>query len=219
MARLLVAGDSFFCNDPKYYPGEHFSDMFGTDVEVVNVAGPGLSNTGIIGKMLYALAEQSYDYVVIGFTIHSRLPIVGETAHTADKNLIQWKTTSNIDSCSNKEIEIIDSFMSISGDEETMTNSLMVIDLAMRILTERKIKFAWAWGGMYEVTKLFATTISGSDPRKQLFKSIKKFKSQALAMDYWSYPTIKKDPVWHIDDVKYQEKMAGEFKKILGIEL
>ena len=209
MKRVLVAGDSFFRSDSDW-PNQHFSELLGNDVEVTNVSGPGFSNTGIMGQILYAL-DEPVDYCIVGFTSVDRLPIEGSTRWAINELHVQWKTTAA--EVSTKERKIIDDFLSLVSYDQLIVNNLAIVERTLQALTEQNIPFVWTLGGMYEIWLARV-----EQPSVQLMNSINEKYGDRLAMiDYWRYPNIVSSPMYHINDKGYQQMLAKEFTKVLGI--
>jgi len=209
MKRVLVAGDSFFRSDSGW-PNQHFSELLGTDVEVTNVSGPGFSNTAIMGQILYAL-DEPFDYCIVGFTSVDRLPIEGSTPWAIRELHVQWKTTSA--EVSITERKIIDNFLSLVSYDQLIVNNLAIMERTLQVLTEHNIPFVWTLGGMYEIWLARA-----DQPSAKLMNSINTKYGDKLAMiDYWRYPNMVSRPIFHINDRRYQQMLAKEFTKVLGI--
>lgn len=214
MKKMLVAGDSFFCTD-EHFAGQHFSEMFGEDVQVTNVSGPGFSNTAIFSQILYALMQETFDYCVIGFTAILRLPIKGNTKYSLSPMHVQWRSTSSGD-LSSKERLIADQFLAITVNEPFMISDLALVDLTLQMLKEKNIQVAWMLGGLHQVKEEFNT--DSITPMATLINRIaSNHNDRMIPLDYWSYPKLVASPIYHIDDLKYQKDIATKISKKLGL--
>ena len=214
MKRVLIAGDSFFCSDPNW-PNQHFSELLGDDVEVTNVSGTGFTNTAIMGQTFYGL-NNPIDYCILGFTSVDRLPIEGPTDWALNDMHVQWRSTNF--GASPTERRIIDDFLSLTSYSQLMVNNLAIVERTLQLLKEQNIPFVWALGGMYEVWQARCNDELSIHPSAKLIDSISsKYGDKLVMIDYWKYPTLLPDPIFHIKDRKYQQMLATEFKKVLGL--
>ena len=75
--KILICGDSYMSLDKDriHLNAIHWSNHLGTDVEIVNRARPGASNTTISMQLRKAIKHDRYDAIIIGFTFCNRLEI------------------------------------------------------------------------------------------------------------------------------------------------
>lgn len=132
MIRLVVCGDSFMSQDPKF-PGEHFSEILNFAYQVTNFARPGVGNVDICFQIKEAL-ELNPDFVLIGYTDSARMEVpIANTTDISDIRLNNFRPGP-------AQRYISRTIPTLVGEEPDLRNAVELDDL-----TRRAVKEYYTW--------------------------------------------------------------------------
>lgn len=204
---LLVCGDSFMITDPGY-PGLHWSEKLGPNVNVSNFAMGGSTN-GMIATQVRQGLNFNFDAVVIGFTSSGRVAIDKDKLQNITKaeindiindNGARWTTDCYEDSISyNQRLSLTDVKNFASMDMIKLSEYYIILS-TLYLLTNKNIPFIFSMGGISITDKLLDWY---SVPNE-----LEKFNDFQLTMNLWDYPLHKRSPYFHVDDEKTQTNFA-----------
>jgi hypothetical protein len=205
--KLLVVGDSFMCQDPRY-PGQHWSELLPA-FDVISLGRSGWSNCLIALTFMEYVSTSIPDAVVLGFTDPLRLEFAAQERHGPDR---QWVTSSHNGVLSQDE-KLCRDYFSVTRDLQLEANkSAMLIGNLFGMLKDLKIPFAFN----YMMFESFLPDITKLQQQR-----LNQFQTQQipynLALDdpaSWS----KSDPMFHVHDMNKQKKFAMHAEKVLTLQ-
>jgi hypothetical protein len=202
--KLLVVGDSFMCQDPRY-PGQHWSEMLPA-FDVVNLGSSGWSNCLIALSLMEYVSASKPDAVVLGFTDPLRLEFAAQGRHGPDK---AWITSSHSGALTADE-RLCRDYFTVTRDTQLEANkSAMLIGNLFGVLKDLKIPFAFN----YMIFECFLTEITELQQQR-----LNQFRPQQipynLAMDNTATWEIS-DPMFHVNDINKQKKFAIHAEEVL----
>ena len=202
--KLLVVGDSFMCQDPRY-PGQHWSELL-PDFDVINLGRSGWSNCLIALTLMEYVSANVPDAVVLGFTDPLRLEFAAQDRHGPDR---QWITSSHANVLTADE-KLCRDYFTVTRDLRLEANkSAMLIGNSLSMLKDMQIPFAFN----YMIFESFLPQIIELQQQR-----LGQFRAQQisynLAMDdpdAW----LKSDPMFHVNDMNKQRKFAMHAEEVL----
>jgi hypothetical protein len=202
--KLLVVGDSFMCQDPRY-PGQHWSELL-PNFDVVNLGRSGWSNCLIALTLMEYVSNNVPDAVVLGFTDPLRLEFPAQERHGPDH---PWITSSHVNILTADE-KLCKDYFTVTRDLDLEANkSAMLISNLLDMLKDMQIPFAFN----YMMFELFLSQINELQQQR-----LSQFHNQQipynLAMDErdaWA----KADPIFHVDNIDKQKKFAMHAEEVL----
>jgi hypothetical protein len=202
--KLLVVGDSFMCQDPRY-PGQHWSELL-PNFDVVNLGRSGWSNCLIALTLMEHVSASTPDAVVLGFTDPLRLEFAAQGRHGPDR---PWVTSSHANILTTDE-KLCRDYFTVTRDLQLEVNkSAMLISNILSMLEDLKIPFAFN----YMMFEIFLSQINELQQQR-----LSQFQTQQisynLAMDdpdAW----LKSDPLFHVIDMDKQKKFAMHAEEVL----
>lgn len=202
--KLLVVGDSFMCQDPRY-PGQHWSELL-PDFDVINLGRSGWSNCLIALTLMEYVSANVPDAVVLGFTDPLRLEFAAQGRHGPEN---AWITSNHRDVLTADE-KLCRDYFTVTRDLQLEANkSAMLIGNLLGMLKDMQIPFAFNY-------MLFESFLSQITELQQ--QRLSQFQNQQipynLAMDEpdaWA----KSDPMFHVLDINKQKKFAMQVKEVL----
>jgi hypothetical protein len=192
--KLLVVGDSFMRPDPKY-PGQHWSEML-PEYQIINLARDGNSLTLTHLNLYQGLDQHHPDAVVIGFTDPLRIEFGKNDYYTschasrltADQAITAKYLHANCD------LE----FQSIKG-------TLQILSM-LDLLQKKRVRYAFSLGIFLPFIEQIPEVL------QQEFKKHLKFKTR---VELSQYPSQKKSPIFHVDDLGWQIRYVESLREIL----
>ena len=202
--KLLVVGDSFMCQDPRY-PGQHWSELL-PNFDVINLGRSGWSNCLIALTLMEHVSTNMPDAVILGFTDPLRLEFAAQGRHGPDR---QWITSSH-NSVLNADEKLCRDYFTVTRDLQLEANkSAMLIGNLLGMLKDMQIPFAFN----YMMFESFLPQIAELQQQR-----LRQFQNQQipynLAMDdpdAWA----RFDPLFHVLDINKQKKFAMNVEQVL----
>ena len=202
--KLLVVGDSFMCQDPRY-PGQHWSELL-PNFDVVNLGRSGWSNCLIALTLMEHASANVPDAVVLGFTDPLRLEFAAQGRHGPDSAWI----TSNHAGVLTADEKLCRDYFTVTRDLQLEANkSAMLIGNLLGMLKDMQIPFAFN----YMMFESFLPQITELQQQR-----LSQFRTQQipynLAMDNpdaWATA----DPLFHVLDMNKQKKFAMHAEEVL----
>lgn len=202
--KLLVVGDSFMCQDPRY-PRQHWSELL-PNFDVVNLGRSGWSNCLIALTLMEYVSASTPDAVVLGFTDPLRLEFAAQGRHGPKS---AW-VTSNHTGVLTADEKLCRDYFTVTRDLQLEANkSAMLIGNLLGMLQALKIPFAFN----YMMFEIFLSQINELQQQR-----LSQFQTQQisynLAMDdpdAW----LKSDPLFHVIDMDKQKKFAMHAEEVL----
>jgi hypothetical protein len=205
--KLLVVGDSFMCQDPRY-PGQHWSELLPA-FDVVNLGRSGWSNCLIALSAMEYVSASTPDAVVLGFTDPLRLEFAAHGRHGPE---IAWVTSNHTRALTADEKLCRDYFSATRDLQLEVNKSAMLISNLLGMLQALEIPFAFN----YMMFETFLPQITELQQQR-----LSQFQHQHIPYnlaidnpDAWS----KSDPMFHVDDINKQKKFAMHAEEVLTLQ-
>lgn len=202
MRRIVVCGDSFMSQDPRY-SGEHFSEILNFAYQVINFAQPGVGTVDICMQIQEALALQP-DMVIIGTTDSARMEIpIASTQDVWDINLSHFRPGP-------VQRYISRTIPTLVGEEPNLKGA---VDLDA--LTRRAVKEYYTWIYDHPLKNTTDTWMLGYWTMRLDIAGIRHY---TLPKDFCIYSYAAKNPaeerIFHTD-AETQSEAASALKRII----
>jgi len=224
---LIVTGDSYQSNDPKY-PGLHWSEKLHDDFEVVNLAVAGASNTCIADQVLFAFENYDPTYFFVGFTTAGRVEYNFNENTQKQKPTHKWHTNCEIRIKTDKQWKLDADMYELLDFNAWMLRESLLVAQVLDIIKNNKVKYTWAPCGFqfdFDLSGFKSKTYS-PELHKRRWNTIlqEDYLSKQVELcqhTYWSQnysqdkETILSLPMFHVDNEKFQIDFAAQVKNIL----
>lgn len=198
-SKLLVIGDSFMCQDLRF-PGSHWSE-FSNDIDIVNVARIGASNTMIFRQLLQHI--ESAEFVVAGFTNSQRLEIGTKTYNWKNPIPSEWDYITTAQEChfTDQQQSLRKHYIDLVDQKIAVQISMCQIVGTVMTALNRGKKIAFSYGLFEEELERFDFT--WVKPWTELLEPYH------LGQNLSHYPDCKitgdQYPLHHVDSMEWQQ--------------
>lgn len=211
---LLVCGDSFFYDDPRRFPGLHWSHRLPTHIQVQNVAATGASNTMIMEQFIDHFRH--HDSVIFGFTGPWRLEFANTWSTDLSNLRGKWLTSCHDFRLTDRQKQFSEQYQQlISPDAEIVRQcSIMFAAVEMARALGAQVHYSLS-GGQWLVQALCEDYPINNRYAKRFLEDSMPFNlSDYLSSDeyrpYFHLDGTENHPSFHVHLPEIQQRFADQ---------